>query len=199
MMFESIAEKDFPVYLITELDNEVLEENVEDLVEKVKNIPIHFATIDLGYIDTRKFNDTYLAKALKKFDVPYFAIELPHYVKGHYASQVSEIQNKYEELKSTYDSLNDKNVPSAQELRYLIDYYSNELMELKYHINQKVRTTTITKRILEVVKDRDEKELTFVHFGEENTFVEIMRQLNSHNVKSKFFFMNISEFIEEFK
>ena len=198
MTFESLAENNFPVYLITELDAEILEESIEDLVEKVKKIPVHFVTIDLGYISSKKFNETYLAKVLSKFNIPYFTIELPFYVKGHYASQISEIQYKYEELKSTYDSLKNKNVSSAQELKYLIDYYSNELMELKYHINQNVRCTTITKKILEVLKDRNDKELTFLHFGEENTFVEIMKRLKKHNVKSNILFMKISEFIEDF-
>ena len=76
MMFESLAEKNFPVYLITELDAEILEESIENLVEKVKNIPVHFATIDLGYISSKKFNETYLAKVLSKFKIPYFTIEL---------------------------------------------------------------------------------------------------------------------------
>ena len=198
MMLESLVEKNFPVYFITALDAEILEESIEDLVKKVKNIPVHFATIDLGYTSSKKFNDTYLAKVLHKFEIPYFTIELPYYVKGHYASQISEIQYKYEELRSTYDSLKNKNVSSAQELKYLINYYSNELMELKDHINQKVRITNITKRILELLKDRDDKELIFVHYGEENTFVEIMKQLKEHNVKSSILFMKISEFLDDF-
>ena len=71
-------------------------------------------------------------------------------------------------------------------------------MELKDHINQKVRITNITKRILELLKDRDDKELIFVHYGEENTFVEIMKQLKEHNVKSSILFMQISEFLDDF-
>ena len=198
MMYELLAEKDFPVYLITELDTEILEESIEDLVEKVKKIPVHFVTIDLGYKSSKKFNETYFAKVLSKYKIPSFKIELPYYVKGHYANQISEIQYKYEELKSTYDSLNNKNVSSAQELKYLIDHYSYELKEIKHHINHKVRSTKIIKKILEILKDRKDKDLTFVHFGEENTFVEIKKQLKEHNVKSRILFMKLSEFIGDF-
>ncbi|MFX1304392.1 MAG: hypothetical protein ACFE9X_13635 [Promethearchaeota archaeon] len=195
IMFESLTEdKNFSVYLIKNLESEVKEENVESIVEEIKNIPVNFATIDLGYMNLREFNKTHLAKVLNKFKIPYFTIELPHYVKGHYSSQISEIQNKYYELKSTYDLLRDKNTPGAQELSYLVNYYSNELRELNYHINQEVRTDAITKRILQVIKDRDEEDLTFVHFGAENTFVEIMKQLKERNVKSNILFIQKSKF-----
>ncbi|MFX0106374.1 MAG: hypothetical protein ACFE75_12920, partial [Candidatus Hodarchaeota archaeon] len=107
--------------------------SIEDLIGKFRDIPVDFATIDLGYMNLREFNKTHLAKVLKEFGIPYFTIELPHYVKGHFTSQISEIQNKYNELKSTYSMLKDKNTPGAQELSYLIDYYSNELRELNYY------------------------------------------------------------------
>ena len=195
IIFESLTEdKNFSVYLIRNLESEVKEENVENLIEKIKLFPVNFATIDLGHISLREFNETHLAEVLKKFGIPYFTIELPHYVKGHYSSQISEIQNKYHELKSTYDLLKDKNSPGAQELSYLVDYYSNELRELNYYINQEIRTDAITKRILQVIKDRDSEDLTFVHFGEENTFIEIMKQLKERNVKSNILFIQKSKF-----
>ncbi len=195
IMFESLTEdKNFSVYLIRNLESEVKEENVEKLIEKIKDIPVNFATIDLGYMNLRDFNETHLAIVLKKFEIPYFTIELPHYVKGHYSSQISEIKNKYNELKSTYDMLKNKNTPGAQELSYLIDYYSKELRELNYYINQEVRTDAITKRILQVIKDRDSVDFTFVHFGAENTFVEIMKQLKERNVKSNILFIQKSKF-----
>ncbi len=194
IIFESLADKNFSAYLIRDLDAEIKEEDIEDLFEKIKSIPVNFATIDLGYMNLREFNETFLAKVLNKHEIPFFTIELPHYVKGHFASQISEIQKKYNELKSTYDSLKDRNTAGAQELSYLIDYYSKELRELNHYINLQVQTQAITKRILEVIKDRDSKDLTFVHVGEENSFVEIMKQLKEFNVKSNVLFIQKSKF-----
>ena len=195
IMFETLADNNFSIYMIQERDGMVKEDNVEGLFNAIKDISINFATIDLGYMNLREFNETPLSKVLRKFKIPYFTIELPHYVKGHFLSQISEIQNKYDELKSTYDSLKNKNVSSAQELRYLIDYYVSELKELKFYVNQQVRTNAITKRILEVIKDRPDEDLTFIHFGEENTFMEIMKQLKELNVKSNVLFIQSSRFI----
>ena len=189
-------DNNFSVYLIRDKDADVTGKDVVDLVEKFKDIPVHFATIDLGYMNLREFNETYLSKVLKKFEIPYFTIELPHYVKGHFSSQISEIKNKYKELKATYDSLKDRNSPDAQELSYLIDYYSNELRELNHYITQQIRTESIVKKILSVIKDRDSRDLNFVHFGEENTLVEIMKQLKERNVKSNILFIQKSKFLD---
>ncbi|MFX0081165.1 MAG: hypothetical protein ACFE94_05375 [Candidatus Hodarchaeota archaeon] len=198
IMFETLVDKNFSVYSIRDLDVKLKEENIEELIGKIKHIPVHFATIDLGKMNLREFNRTHLANVLKKFEIPYFTIELPYYVKGHYASQISEIQNKYNELNTTYNSLKDKNSSGAQELSYLIDYYSKELMDLNHYLNQQIRAKSIVEKILSVIKDRDSKNLTFVHFGKENTFVEIMKQLKEINVKSNAIFIQKSKFLHSF-
>jgi len=126
IMFETLMDNNFSVYLLRDMDGDITESDVEILIEKFKEIPVKFATIDLGYTSLREFNETHLARVLKEFEIPYFTVELPHFVKGHFSSQISEIQNKYNELKSSYDLLKDKNTPGAQELSYLIDYYSNK-------------------------------------------------------------------------
>ncbi|MHA2180597.1 MAG: hypothetical protein ACXAAH_04145 [Promethearchaeota archaeon] len=195
IMFETLADNNFSVYVIQDMEEKFKEENIAGLFDSIKDIPINFATIDLGYMSPREFNETFLSKVLRKFEIPYFTIELPHYVKGHFSSQMSEIQSKYNELKGTYDSLKNKDAPSAQELCYLIEYYSNELKELNHYISKQVRTSTVTKRILEVIKDRPDEDLTFIHFGEENTFVEIMKELKAINVKSNVLFIQSSKFI----
>ena len=195
IMFETLIDNNFSVYLLRDMDEDITDKAIEDLIEKFKEIPVNFATVDLGYVSLREFNETHLAKVFNDFEIPYFTIELPHYVKGHFSSQISQIQNKYNELKESYDLLNDKNSPGAQELSYLIDYYSNELRELDHYINQQVRVESIVKKILSVIKDRDNRDLTFVHVGEENTLVEIMRHLKVHDVKSNILFMQKSKFL----
>ncbi|MFX1502786.1 MAG: hypothetical protein ACFFDH_17630 [Promethearchaeota archaeon] len=195
IMFDSLGDN-FSLYSFRDLDVEIRDEDIEDLFEKIKNMSVDFATIDLGYMNLREFNQTHLAKVLNKFEIAFFSIELPYYVKGHYASQIGEIQHKYNELKNTYNSLKNTNSPGAQELKYLIDYYSKELIELNNHIDQNIRIEAIVKKIVSVLKDRDSKSITFMHFGEENTFVEIMKQLKYKNVKSNIIFFQISKFIK---
>ncbi|MFW9772068.1 MAG: hypothetical protein ACFFFB_02860 [Candidatus Heimdallarchaeota archaeon] len=195
IMFETFMDDNFSVYLLRDREEGGEIENVNTLIRKFKEIPVKFATIDLGYTTLREFNETKLAKVLKLNEIPYFSVELPHYVKGHFSSQISEMKNKYNELKSSYDLLHDKNSPGAQELSYLIDYYSNELKELNYYINQQIRVESIVEKIIKVIEGRDSKNLTFVHIGEENTLVGIMRELKQHNVKSNIIFIQKSQFL----
>ena len=195
IMFETLMDNNFSVYLLRDMDGDITEKDVESLIEKFKEIPVQFATIDLGYTSLREFNETHLAKVFKEFEIPYFTVELPHFVQGHFSGQISEIQNKYNELKASYDLLKNKNSSGAQELNYLIEYYSNELRELNHYINQQIRVDSITQKILSVIKDRDSRDLTFVHVGEENTLVEIMRQLKEHDVKSNILFIQKSKFL----
>jgi hypothetical protein len=195
IMFETLMDDNFSVYLLRDTEDEVSGENVNNLIEKFKEIPVSFATIDLGYTTLREFNETYLAKVLKEYEIPFFSVELPHYVKGHFLGQISEMKNKYNELKASYELLKDKNSPGAQELIYLIEYYSNELRELNFYINQQIRVESIVEKILKVIEGRDSRNLTFVHIGEENTLVGIMGQLKQHDVKSNIIFIQKSKFL----
>ena len=114
IMFETLMDDNFSVYLLRDMEEDTTGDYVKNLIEKLKNIPVSFATIDLGYITLREFNETHLAKVLKEYEIPFFSVELPHYVKGHFSSQISEMKNKYNELKSSYELLKDKNSPGAQ-------------------------------------------------------------------------------------
>ena len=130
---------------------------------------------------------------LNRFEIPYFTIELPYYVKEHFSKEIVDFQNKVHELKAGYDMLVNKNTSSAQALKFLIEQYSNELDELNRYINFEVRTEAIVKKILAVLKGRENNDLTFVHFGEENTFIQIMKRLKELDVKSNAIFIQKSK------
>ena len=196
IMFETFMDDNFAVYKVSDIGQDFTGEGANNLFEKFKEIPVSFVTLDLGYTTLREFNETHLAKVLKQYEIPYFSVELPYYVKGHFSSQIGEMKNKYHELKSCYDALKNKNSPGAQELSYLIDYYSNELQELNYYINQQVRVDSICEKILSVIEGRDSRDLTFVHIGEENTLVGIMRELKARDVKSNIIFVQKSKFLD---
>ena len=187
-MIESIVDKNFSIFY-KNFENVVEEKNIESLVENFNDLPVDFALIDLGYINLRNFNKTYIARLLNKYEIPYFTVELPNYVKEHFSEEIIKIQNKFEELKLAYDIIDNKNTASAQELRFLMDQYSNELEEIDRHINLQLRTENIINKILAIVENRKDGEFTFVHFGEENTFIEILQRLKKSNVKTNVLFI----------
>ena len=195
MMFESLVDKNFSIYMMGDLESEVKDASIKDMVQNFLSMPIKFATIDLGYMTLREFDKTDLSRILKEHEIPYFTTELPYYVKGHFAKEIDKIRNKLDELLGTYDTLSNKNTCSAQELKILIERYSKDLRELDRYINLKVRSEAIVEKMLRLIEDRDDPELSFVHIGEENTFLEIMRLLKDENVKSNVVFVELSKIL----
>jgi hypothetical protein len=176
-------------------EKDVEEKEVEKVMDQLQDMNVKYATVDLGYMELREFNETKLAGSLKEAEIPYFTTELPHYVKGYFTKEIAEIRNTLAELKGTYDGLSNKNAPSAQELKLLIDRYTTDLKELDTHINQEVRPKAMVKRILQVIKGHEQEKFTVLHFGEEQTFVEIMKLLKDEKVKPNVVFMPLNKFL----
>lgn len=184
-MLEQLPDTEFSIHLMDDLELEVSRNEVENFATQIRDFNVDFATIDLGLSTLREFENTPLAMNLKKLEIPYFTIELPYYVKDYFAKQINEIKEKYYELKATYDILEDKNKRFAQELNHLINYYSNELRELDNYINVEVRSKLIFNKVLTLIKGKNNKNLTFLHFGQRNFFMEIFSQTKSDIYKSK--------------
>jgi hypothetical protein len=180
------------MYLMRSPEEEYREEDLKELVKGIDAIKAKFATIDLGYMELREFNETALAKLLKDHKIPYFTSELPYYVKDHFSKEVDDIKDKLEELMGTYSSLSNKKSGSALELKVLIDRYTEDLAEIDKYITMKVRAGAIVSKILSVVKDPSDKETTFVHFGDEKTFLEIMKRLKEKGLKSNVVFIQLT-------
>jgi tRNA(Ile)-lysidine synthase TilS/MesJ len=189
---EPLLGENFSVYL---MGNEHVSVDVKKLVDYFVHIPVKFVTVDLGFNELRKFERTELAKILKEHNIPYFSTELPLNIKRYFSEEVVEIQDKLDELRETYDGLNNKNSASAQELKTLIDKYLHELESLDREINLKKRTDAIVRKITNVVKDHDDPETIIVHFGEEKTFIEILKQLKDHKVKANIIFVQLARFL----
>ncbi|MFX1379786.1 MAG: hypothetical protein ACFFA4_11920 [Promethearchaeota archaeon] len=185
-MFEPLPDTDFSIHLMNDLELEASGNEVENILSQIRDLHVNFATIDLGNTTLREFENTPLAMSLKKLNIPYFTIELPYYVKDYFTKEINEIREKYYELKATYDILEYKNNPTAQELNNLLKYYSKEINELNNYINIEVRTKLIFKKILSLISGKSNKNLTFVHFGERNFFMGIFNLIESIRNKNQF-------------
>lgn len=192
-MFKSIEDKNVSIFDDRNLEDD--EKDMEDLVRDFNDIPISFATIELEHVNLKEFNKTYLAKVLNKYEIPYFTIELPYYIKEQVSKNIIEIKNKLNALKAEYDILEIKNTSNATELMYLIDHYSNELEALNRHLNLEIRANAIMKKILFVIKGQEDKVLNLLHIGNESTFIESMKLLKAFNVKSNVIFIQKSRFL----
>ena len=183
IMFDPLPNTDFSIHLMDNIELEASKNDVKNLVSQIRDYNVSFATIDLGNTTLREFEKTPLAKNLEKLNIPYFTIELPYYVKDHFTRQMTEIKENYDELKATYDVLEDKNKSTAQELKNLMRYYSKELNEIKNYINTNVRTKLIFNKVLNLITREDNRSLRFIHFGERSFFMEIFNLIESIKYK----------------
>ena len=188
-------DQDFSVYMMRSADKEVEEKEVQKVMKQLPESNVKYATVDLGYMELREFNKSRLAESLKEAEIPYFTTELPHYVKGYFTKEIQEIRNTLAELKGTYEGLSNKNAPSAQELKILIDRYTTDLNELDTHINSEVRPKAMVQKIMQVIKGHEHEKFTVLHFGEEQTFVEILKLLKDQKVKTNVVFMPLAKFL----
>ena len=193
MLLEPVVLNNFSMYLMRSPEAVVKEDELKDLVKGIDAIKAKFATIDLGYMELREFNETPLARLLKEHKIPYFTSELPYYVKGHFSKEVDDIKVKLEELMGTYSTLSNKKSSGALELKVLIDRYAEDLSEIDKYITMKVRAGAIVEKIMSVVKDPKDEQTTFVHFGEEKTFLEIMKRLKEKGLKSNVVFIQLAK------
>lgn len=191
LTFETLANSKIFTQLKEDINSRTLVKNFEDLFKLFERYPIDFATIDLGYMNLRQFDKTYLSKVLKEYEIPYFTVALPHYVKENLANQITDLKYKYNEIKATFDILTDKNSLTAQELSFLMDYYSREIRELKSHINQKVRTNLVVDKIVNIIKGRDAKRWNLIHFGKKSSFKGINSKLKELKIESKILTLDI--------
>lgn len=185
LTFETLADSKIFSQLRNDMKSMSFVKNFENLLKYLNRYSVNFATIDLGYMSNRQFDETYLSKILKESEIPYFTIELPFYVKENLNKQIAELKNIYNEIKATYDVLSDRTNPTARELKLLMNFYFNEIRELKAYINQKIRPDLVVEKIVNVIKGREAKECNLVHFGKKSTFKDINSKLEEKNIESK--------------
>lgn len=184
LTFETLADSNISTQLENDKKSKIYIKDFEYLSKFFNRYSVDFAIIDLGYMSNRQFNKTYLSKVLKESEIPYFTIELPNYVKENIVIQIDELKNIYYEIKATYDVLTDRTNPTARELKLLMNYYLNEIRELKAYINQKIKTDLIVKKIVNIIKGRNAK-CNLVHFGKKSTFKALNSRLEEKNIESK--------------
>ncbi|MFX1363869.1 MAG: hypothetical protein ACFFCE_14190 [Promethearchaeota archaeon] len=191
LISETLANSKIFTELRNDKNSKTLVKNFEDLFKFLERNSVDLATIDLGYMNLQEFNETFLSEVLKEYEIPYFTIELPYYVKGHLVNQIIDLKHKNNEIKSTLNVLTNKNSPAARELSYLMNYYSNEIKELKSYINQKIRIDLAVKKIINITKGSESKDWNLIHFGKKSTFKGINSRLKERNIESKILTVNL--------
>ena len=192
IVYELLLNKHYSFYLTKSYENDVKHKDIKNIMRYLNNGSLDFALIDLGDQNLNNSIQSQYVNIFEVLEIPYFTIELPDHIKIHYSNILDEINYKLAELNSTYSALKNKNLPKAQELKFLIDKYSKDIEEIERYLNLKWKPQKIINKILMFIKDSKQNEITFVYIGDEKTFPSIMKLLKRHKVNSNVLFVQKS-------
>jgi len=150
-------------------------------------IDLDFATIDVENENLRSFNKSPLTKLLEQFEIPYYTVDIPEYAKGYLNEEIIEKEDLVNELVEEFLKMSDKNSLKGLNLKSWIDVLKDEIEEKRLFLKLKLRPQWIVKKILDIIRSDKKRKITFVHFAQDNVFMETMKLLKELNMEIRIY------------
>jgi len=151
----------------------------ERLIDEVKP---DFITEELGNRSAKEFNeDNVLAEISRKYNVPFFAVDMDENAKGYVASLLEEKKQLRDRILKAIEELPE----NSPEREYLIAYgqcLQQELEEAEREAKFSVRESWIAMGILENARKIDKPEIVSVHLSSPEHVNGVKKLLESVNV-----------------
>ena len=180
-----VRNKEIIVYLV-KISNIKSKPNANvNLFEFLSRINVNFATIDLENENLRSFNKSSLAKILEQYTIPYYTVDIPEYAMGYLMTEIIGREDQVNELTEEFLSMRNKGSIKGLNLKSWIDFLKEEIDEKKLFLQLKLRPEWIVKKILDIIRSKNNNEITFVHFAQDNIFNETMNLLKDLDIKVK--------------
>jgi methylene-tetrahydromethanopterin dehydrogenase len=151
----------------------------EKLVDEVKP---DFITEELGNRSAKEFSESnVLAEISRKFNVPFFAVDMDENAKGYIASLLEEKKQLRDRILKAIDELPE----NSPEREYLIAYgqcLQQEIEEAEREVKFSVRENWIAMGILENARKIDKSEVVCVHLSSPEHVNGVKKLLESVDV-----------------
>ena len=180
-----VRNKEIIVYLVKICNMKSKPNANVNLFEFLSRINVNFATIDLENENLRSFNKSSLAKILEQYKIPYYTVDIPEYAMGYLMTEIIEREDQVNELTEEFLSMRNKESIKGLNLKSWIDFLKEEIDEKKLFLQLKLRPEWIVKKILDIIRSKDNNEITFVHFAQDNICNETMNLLKDLDIKVK--------------
>ncbi|MFX1425698.1 MAG: hypothetical protein ACFFBE_04540 [Promethearchaeota archaeon] len=158
-----------------------------NFIEILSHKNLNFVTIDLENENLRSFAKSPLAKILEKNKIPYYTVDIPEYVMGYLMTEILEKEDQVNELIKEFLIMKNKSSIKALNLKSWIDFLKEEIEEKKLLIQLKLRPEWIVKKILDIIRLRNDNEIKFVHFAQDKVINETINLLKDLNIKIKLY------------
>ena len=180
-----VRNKEIIVYLVKICNMKSKPNANVNLFEFLSRINVNFATIDLENENLRSFNKSSLAKILEQYKIPYYTVDIPEYAMGYLMTEIIEREDQVNELTEEFLSMRNKESIKGLNLKSWIDFLKEEIDEKKLFLQLKLRPEWIVKKILDIIRSKNNNEITFVHFAQDNICNETMNLLKDLDIKVK--------------
>jgi len=180
-----VRNKDIIVYLVRRSNIKLKLSINMNLFEFLSRVNVNFATIDLENENLRSFNKSSLAKILEQYKIPYYTVDIPEYVMGYLMAEIIEKEDQVNELIEEFLSMSNKESLKGLNLKSWIDFLKEEINEKKLFLQLKLRPEWIVKKILDIIRQKNNKKITFVHFAQDIIFNELRNLLKDLDIEVK--------------
>lgn len=180
-----VRNKEIIVYLVKISDIKSKSNANVNLIEFLSHKNVNFATIDLENENLRSFNKSSLAKILEQYKIPYYTVDIPEYAMGYLMTEIIEKEEQVNELTEEFLSMRNKESIKGLNLKSWIDFLKEEIDEKKLFLQLKLRPEWIVKKILDIIRLKNDNEITFIHFAQDNIINETMNLLKDLDMEVK--------------
>ena len=180
-----VRNKEIIVYLVNRSNIKSKSNANVNLIEFLSRKNVNFATIDLENESLRSFNKTSFAKILEQYKIPYYTLDIPEYAMGYLMGEIIEREDQVNELTEEFLSMTNKESIKGLNLKSWIDFLKGEIDEKKLFLQLKLRPEWIVKKILDIIRVKNDNKITFAHFAQDNIFNETMSLLKDLDIEVK--------------
>lgn len=177
-----IKNKNITVYLIEKPKNSISSQNLRCLIDFLLTKEIKFISIDLEDKDLKNVKNASIVKLLEEIKVPYHFFDIPEYAQGYIYEEISQKEEQLNELLEEYLKMPNSESIKRQNLKSWLMMLEEEIREKKAVLKFKLKPMWIVKKILDVLRIIESKEIFFIHLSIGEIFLETARLFKELNI-----------------
>ena len=177
-----IKNKNMTVYLIEKPKNSINSQNLRCLIDFLLTKEIKFISIDLEDRDLNNGKNASIEKLLEEIKVPCHRVDIPEYAKGYLYEEISQKEDQLNLLLEEYLKMPNSESIKGQNLKSWLMVLEEEIREKKALLKLKLKPMWIVKKILDILRTIESKEIIFVHLSIGEIFLETARLFKELNI-----------------
>ncbi|UCC18503.1 MAG: hypothetical protein JSV62_10350 [Promethearchaeota archaeon] len=180
---KQIRNKIIRIYLIDK-DSICLSLDHIDILKELVNLHnILIITVEINNENFKEFKNSNLSSVLNALSLEYHLLDIPEYAYGYLFEEISKKEEQIRELLVEYRNMDNKDSFKGLNLKSWIEVLRKELNYDKSILEKKTKPQWIVKKVLDLLKRLEHKEISLIHFFHEKSLPEITKQLRDLHIE----------------